>query len=65
MKGINRNEAYLDTLLNGKGVRSKLSARQYLIEHQDEIPLVILVSYIDSIHERAVINDGKIVKFQH
>lgn len=58
------NEAYLDTLLNGKAIRTKLSARQYLIEHQDDIPLVILTAYLDSIHERAVINDGKIVSFQ-
>lgn len=58
------NEAYLDMLLNGKAIRSKLSARQYLIEHQDDIPLVILTAYLNSIHERAVINDGRIVSFQ-
>lgn len=57
-------EAYLDMLLNGKAIRTKMSARQYLIEHQDDIPLVILTAYLDSIHERAVINDGKIVSFQ-
>jgi len=57
------SEAYLNTLLNGKAERAKLSARQYLVEHQDDIPLVILISYLDSIREKAVINDGKIVGF--
>lgn len=59
------SEAYLDMLLNGKAIRTKLSARQYLIEHQEEVPLVILTAYLESIHEKAVINDGKIISFQH
>lgn len=58
------NEAYLDMLLNGKAIRTKLSARQYLIEHQDEVPLVILTTYLESIKERAVISDGRIISFQ-
>ena len=57
------SEAYLNNLLNGKAIRQKLSAREYLIEHQDEVPLVILVNYVSSIGERLVINDGHIIKF--
>lgn len=57
------SEAYLNNLLNGKAIRQKLSAREYLIEHQDEVPLVILVNYVASIGERLVINDGHIIKF--
>lgn len=56
-------EAYLDALLRGKKEKS-LSAREYLLQKQDEVPLVILTAYLNSIHERAVINDGRIVSFQ-
>lgn len=55
-------EAYLDSLL-GKKKTTRKSARQYLIEHQDEIPLTVITAYLVSINERAVINDGRIVNF--
>ena len=54
MKGT--SEAYLDTLLTGKN-KAKTSPKQYLIDHQDELPLVVMVAYLDSIHEMAVISD--------
>lgn len=62
MKGT--SEAYLDTLLTGKN-KAKTSPKQYIIDHQDELPLVVMVAYLDSIHEKAVISDGKIIGFKH
>jgi hypothetical protein len=59
---ISKKEAYLDSLLGKKKVTRK-SARQYLIENQEEIPLTIITAYLASIRERAVINDGRIVNF--
>jgi len=65
MKG--NTEEYLDNLLhpvNGKAVRERMSARQYLVEYQDDIPLIIITAYLDSVKERAYINDGRIIGFK-
>jgi hypothetical protein len=62
MKGT--SEAYLDELLTGRRT-GKTSPKQYIIDHQDELPLVVMVAYLDSIHERAVISDGRIIGFKH
>lgn len=57
------SEAYLDSLLGKKGSIKRKSARQYIIEHQDEMPLTVIVAYLNSIKEGAIINDGRIVNF--
>ena len=57
------SEAYLDSLLGKKRAVKRKSARQFLIDNQDEIPITVIVAYLDSIKEGAVINDGMIVNF--
>ena len=57
------SEAYLDSLLGKKRSVKRKSARQYILDNQGEIPLTVIVAYLDSIKEGAVINDGKIVNF--
>ena len=57
-------EERLDSLLGKKVAKQKRrSAREICIEDQDKIPVNMIVAYLDSIGERAVINDGRLVNF--
>lgn len=62
---INRSsEAYLDGLLTGKGVTvKKVSPRQYIIDHQNDLPIYFILNALADTDEKVVINDGKITGF--
>lgn len=58
------SEEYLDSLLNRKISRKRRpSSREFLIDNQGEVPVWIMIAWLDANNEKAVINDGRIIKF--